>query len=202
MKKTNNLVIKAFESSENKHEIYILTNKGDFIGSTYLNDINGFMEIDGPVARRGYGKYLFDFSAMYAEELGKKIMSAIDGDTRGGALRQWERLYKEKSVKKVLIPEHLREELYEFTNIEEAPELFYASSIQPSELYLKSKLDNKDVSHFMWFADLKEKYKDVFGTTYQLDCNKWIDEEFPLSQNVLDEVFSESTKKTIKNKIK
>ena len=38
---------------------------------------------------------------MYAEELGKKIMSAIDGDTRDGALRQWERLYKEKNAKKV-----------------------------------------------------------------------------------------------------
>lgn len=198
----NSLVIKAFESSENKHEIYILTNKGDFIGSTYLNDINGFMEIDGPVARRGYGKYLYDFSAMYADELGKKIMSAIDGDTRGGALRQWERLYKDNNTKKELIPEELREELMDYTNIDETPELFYASSMKPSELYLKSKLDNNDISHFMWFADLKEKYKDVFGTTYQLDCNKWIDEEFPVSRKLINELFNENSSLKIKNKFK
>lgn len=198
-------MIKAFSSSDSTHELHIYTEEGHFIGTSNLRNVgNKYLEVDGPVARRGYGKHLYDFMAMYARENNKKIISSMDGDTREGGVKNWQRIYNDSSFNKEIIPEEYRLSLYEWTNEEETPFLFHASCLEPSSVYLDNKLDNSDVTHFLKFSELKEKYNDVFGITYNSKNNEWIEDEYPASAMKLNELFKESNKLTIKtrNKLK
>ena len=180
------IIIKAFKSGDVIHEMHVFTKEGDFIASSNLKEAgNGFLEVDGPCSRRGFGKYLYDFLAMYAHKEGKSIISAMDGDTRSGAIRNWERIFNDSKFEKKEIPEEMRYGILEDFTKEEVPFLFVGSSLKPDKVYEESILDNDDVSHFLRFHELKDKYKEVFGITYDNDCNKWIDEEYPVNKKEL-----------------
>ena len=69
----NKLLIKAFESHTGFHEIHVFTDKNDFLAFANLREVEGYLEVDGPLARKGFGRYLYDFLAMYAHENEKNI---------------------------------------------------------------------------------------------------------------------------------
>ena len=158
---------------------------------------NKYLEVDSVVARKGYGKHLYNFIAMYAHENNKLIISAMDGDTRTGALRNWERISKDNSFNHENLSDDFRELVLEETTKEDAPYLFIASNLKPCPIYTAAKLDNEDVSHFLKFRTIKEKYSEIFATAYHKDSTDWIDTDFPIDRSIIDKLFiqNKSSKK-------
>jgi hypothetical protein len=195
------LILKIHKISDKTHEIYMYTQSGEFLASSNLVEANKeLLEIDRPVARKGFGEYLYDFMAMYAYENNKSIMSAIDGDTREGAIKNWKRMFKDSSFEKTKIPNKYREEVLEDQDPDDIPFLLYSSKIKPNQIYKSAKLNNNDVSHYLQFKEVKVKYKEVFGITYNNNKgNKWINEEYPVNTVKMHELFSI---KKINNKLK
>ena len=195
--------IKAFKSSDKRHEIYIYTDNGDFIASSYMKEVDNYFSVDGSLARKGYGKHLYNFMAMYAYENDKHLISDMEGDCRSGALKNWQRMYENKNYQKKKVEPEYRVGI-EWTEEEETPFLFYGIKIKPNDFYLKNKLDNEDVSHFLQFAKYKENFQDLFGIVYDDDNNDFLDQELPINRFKIDKILKsepelkQKTKKTLK----
>lgn len=195
--------IKAFKSSDNRHEIYIYTDNGDFIASSYMKEVDNYFSVDGSLARKGYGKHLYNFMAMYAYENDKHLISDMEGDCRSGALKNWQRMYENKNYQKKKVESEYRIGI-EWTNEEETPYLFHGIKIKPNDFYLKNKLDNEDVSHFLKFAKYKENFSDLFGIVYDDDNNDFLDQELPINRFKIDKMLKsepeleQKRKKTLK----
>lgn len=195
--------IKAFKSSDKRHEIYIYTDNGDFIASSYMKEVDNYFSVDGSLARKGYGKHLYNFMAMYAYENDKHLISDMEGDCRSGALKNWQRMYENKNYQKKKVESEYRVGI-EWTDEEETPFLFYGIKIKPNDFYLKNKLDNEDVSHFLQFAKYKENFQDLFGIVYDDDNNDFLDQELPINRFKIDKILKsepeleQKRKKTLK----
>ena len=195
--------IKAFKSSDKRHEIYIYTDNGDFIASSYMKEVDNYFSVDGSLARKGYGKHLYNFMAMYAYENDKHLISDMEGDCRSGALKNWQRMYENKNYQKKKVESEYRVGI-EWTDEEETPFLFYGIKIKPNDFYLKNKLDNEDVSHFLQFAKYKENFQDLFGIVYDDDNNDFLDQELPINRFKIDKMLKsepeleQKRKKTLK----
>lgn len=177
----NGLLIKAHKSSTQRHDVYIFTDDGNFVANGSMKEHSGkYLEVDSCVARSGFGKYLYDFMAMYAHEQGMKTMSAMDGDTREAAMNHWYRMLNDSSFEKEELSEDFRYQI-DFTNKEDDPVFFTAFSKKPNDVYKKYKKANETPEDFIIFSKLKNKYKDLFYKSYELDSNKWIDDEHPIS---------------------
>lgn len=181
--------IKAFKSSDNRHEIYIYTDNGDFIASSYMKEVDNYFSVDGSLARKGYGKHLYNFMAMYAYENNKHLISDMEGDCRSGALKNWQRMYENKNYQKKKVECKYRSGI-EWTNEDEVPYLFYGIKIKPNNFYLKNKLDNEDISHFLKFAKYKENFSDLFGIVYDDDNNDFLDKEIPINRFKIDKILN------------
>lgn len=201
--KEEKINIKAFKSGTNRHEIYIYTNNGDFIASSHIQEIDNYFAVDGSLARKGYGKHLYNFMAMYAYENDKYLISDMEGDCRSGALKNWQRMYENKNYQKKEIESEYRKSL-DWTNKEETPFLFHGIKIKPNEFYLKNKLDNEDVTHFLEFTKYKESFQDFFGIAYDNDSNDFLDKDYPLNRFKIDKILNsepeleQKIKKTLK----
>ena len=199
--KEEKINIKVFKSDQHTHEIYIYTANGDFIASSHMKEVDNYLSVDGTLARKGYGKHLYNFMAMYAYENDKYLISDMEGDCRGGALKNWQRMYENKNYQKKEVEPEYRDYI-DWTNEEETPYLFHGIKIKPNNFYLKNKLDNEDVAHFLEFAQYKENFKDFFGIAYDNDSNEFLDKEYPINRFKIDKILNSEpevkTKKALK----
>lgn len=168
-----------------------------------MKEVDNYFSVDGSLARKGYGKHLYNFMAMYAYENDKHLISDMEGDCRSGALKNWQRMYENKNYKKKKVESEYRVGI-EWTDEEETPFLFYGIKIKPNDFYLKNKLDNEDVSHFLQFAKYKENFQDLFGIVYDDDNNDFLDKELPINRFKIDKMLKsepeleQKRKKTLK----
>jgi hypothetical protein len=198
----NGLLIKAHKSSEQRHDIYIFTDDGNFVANGSMKEHDGkYLEVDSTVARSGFGKYLYDFITMYAHEQNMKAMSTMDGSTREAAMKHWHRMLNDSSFEKEELSEDFRYQI-DFTTKEDEPVFFSAFSKKPNDVYMKYKKSNETPEDFIIFSKLKNKYEDLFYRSYELDCNKWIDDEYPISTFQLHKIINneKNNKAHIKNK--
>ena len=181
----NRLFLKVFTASEDYFKLFIYSDKGDFIarGAMKLQDDGEILAVTDTLARRNFGSYLYDFMAMFAHERGLKVTCDMEGNSRVGAIKNWQRMYNDSSFNRVILDEYYKPYI-EWTTVEDDPFYFTAFSKAPSDLYLSLKTDDNidDLFHSVikHFED-----DELDGISYQNDCNKWMDDEFPIDREKL-----------------
>lgn len=171
---------------ENIIIMIVATNDNQFIGRAEMREIAGedVLEVLSAVARPTFGTLLYQSMAKYAFNINKNIASSRDALTRGAALSIWEKFYKTLNPLHIkLLPAHLNVEVVDGLEEDESKPYTHAYRIPSSKVFNASFVDlNEDsVSEdALGFLKLIEESDQHFITSYELDGNKWIDEDHPL----------------------
>ncbi len=158
----------------------------DFLGSVELSRLNSSqtVQVDGPVARKGFGKVLMEAALMHVTQQGYMLASVRDGDNRPELSKQFKRIYQgDYGGKRTPLPECQNLEIEDFTNAEDDPALFFGYKLEPSNTFLKIKVDISEPENAVFFEHMKEKYKEVFFVSYDTGSTQWIDEDYPLNRH-------------------
>lgn len=171
---------------ENIVILIVATNDNQFIGRAEMREINGedVLEVLSAVARPTFGTLLYQSMAKYAFNINKSIASSRNGLTRGAALTIWESFYNTVNPLHIkLLPTHLNLEVVDGLEEDESKPYTHAYRMPSSEVFNASFVDlNKDsVSEdALGLLKLIGESEQHFFTSYELDGNKWIDEDHPL----------------------
>lgn len=168
------------KKNNDTYEVGLLTNSEEFLSSTQLRHVEGNVFVpDGIVARRGFGRSFHRLLVDIATDLGGSLAIVRDGDARGGAMTVWQSFYNDPSLEKIDISD-IEDEI-DWTNPDDNPELFHAYRTGVKRYVEKSAIRYTDT-----IAEDLLKYVEqgfaIFDRAYDLDCNKWIDEELPLQK--------------------
>lgn len=172
--------LQVYNQVEKEGEVFF-----DFIGQLSLSRLNGnILELDHPIARPRCGNFLYQAAAMMASINNDYLCLPREGDIRDAAMRPFESISKLKRKKKHEIPEDFNEDLYEWTNEEETPILFKAYQVEASDSFKASfrVINTKEESNVP-IETLKE-WDLFFGRAYESDSNKFIDEDFPVKEDL------------------
>lgn len=159
----------------------------DFLGSVELARVDGTktLQLDGPVARIGFGSLLMEAALMYANKDGSFIASVRNGDNRVELSEQFDRMYNgHYGGEKYLLPECQNDQIkdYKQTSIKSKPSLYYGYDIKASVLFNKMFVDMNVEKESVLFDQVNEKYKAVFYNAYDTEEREWIDDVYPLSK--------------------
>lgn len=183
----NNLKTGAIKI-ENLITLIITTSDDQFIGRVEMRELDNteVLEVFSATARPTFGNLLYQSAAKYAFNEKKSITSSRDGATRGAALSIWERFYKTFNPLNIqVLPEHLNIEVMDGLEEDEYKPFIHSYFMPSSKAFNVTFVDlNKDNTSESAQGLLKalEESKEHFYTSYELDGNKWIDEDFPLAE--------------------
>lgn len=165
------------------NKLVVFSENQDFLGYIVFTNINNLIEVTQAVARPGFGRLLYQGLAQFAYLNGAYIMSARDGDTRGGALSIWESFYNTISDEhKFKLPDFLNEEVQEDLTEEEAAPFCYAYRMPASQDFKGSLVDIKRAADPAIWQDMFALGNDIWSVSYERDDNTWINDDFPLNQ--------------------
>lgn len=162
----------------------------EFIGSASVQELdNNLMALDGPVARPQFGQFLYQAAMMFATMQNKYLCMTRTGDIRDAALNPFEFLKNEHDkgndkIKMMAVPEEYNDELYEWTNEDDTPVLFEAFQLEVNDNFKNNFqiLAKKEYSFLP--KDFQNEWGEYFRCAYDLDSNKFIDEDEPLSKPI------------------
>jgi hypothetical protein len=143
------------------------------------------MEVSWSVARPTLGTLLYQSLAKYAYTLGSHIMSARDGNTRCSAFVKWEDFYKTTAPEfKRRIPDCINEDILDFCEEEGSEDKYistlFAYHLPADELFTESLVDISSAPDGDKLRSLIILSGSIFSNSYDLECNKWINENYPL----------------------
>ena len=145
----------------------------------------GLIETINTFARPHFGTLLYQSLAKIADVEDKFLISARDGDTRGGAYNQWVRFKNTlNSAFCISIPEYMNSEVREqFYEDEDYAPLVQGYRIPASEIFKASIVDGSGTPKEHPMRVMVKQGEEFFSTSYHLDDNKWINEVMPLPDN-------------------
>lgn len=173
----NNIELKIKEKLNNIY-IFLFDKSDNFFGFASLVKIDeDLMEVKSIVARKGYGKVLYENMLMYGNEKECFICSSRDGDTRENSLKRWNQIYEDESLNKKLIDEEHLEEIFEFADIDTEPVFFYGYNKKiTSDYNPQYKISDKE------FNRLHKKSTEIFSICYENEDNSIIDKHYPIKK--------------------
>lgn len=146
-----------------------------------IDEDRKLMEVGSTVARRNCGKLLYQSLAKYAGLHDCHIMSSRDGDTREGAHRQWNAFNKGWfDCNKITLPDELNDYILEERDPSDCKPLLNAYQMEPDLLFRNRLVDMSQPKNVKEVEQILNETEDFYGTSYDLDSNKWIDEDHPL----------------------
>lgn len=163
----------------NVFTVILASDNNEFIGKCYLKRIDdNILEVSSTIARKTYGKSLYQAAAMIAKSENSFIVSDRTGDTRESAMANWDKFENnEYKSNKILLDEHFSD-LIDFTCIEDDPVYFHGYNMEESKTFKKSYSKVKEFS----FPEESIKVWDEFYITgYELEDTSFIDEDYPLT---------------------
>lgn len=177
MNKEVKLIISECDKRVN---VFLFDNNHNFYGCGRLKEISSeLLELVSVVARKGYGKQLYDNMLMYSNEKNKYMCSSRDGDTREGSLSRWNKIYNDNNIERIEISEDYLDEIYEFTDKEESPVLFFAYNKKIDSSYNPNyKVEDKKIIKYV------ELSEDIFSSCYENEDNGIIDKYYPIKKNI------------------
>ena len=176
---------------ESSVSLIITTNNNQFIGRAEMRELEGcnVLEVVSTVARPTYGKLLYQSMAQYAFNVNKTIASSRDGATRSAALALWERFFKTLNPLHIkALPPHINTEVEDGLDEEECKPYTHAYCMPSSNAFNANFVDLNKAPASNFAKDMLrvlEESADYFRISYELDGNKWIDEDMPLLENEL-----------------
>jgi hypothetical protein len=136
--------------------------------------------ITGVVARKGFGKILYETLAMVAHQKNIHMCTEREGGSPNEKI--WE-LYKNLHARKDIIRKPIDDkysmDYFDLTKKDEYPEQFTAYQLKPTKKFVASLVSE------VASEDLLNRCKTFFDRAYEKEgmCNNWIDEEYPLVSN-------------------
>jgi hypothetical protein len=184
--KTPNSVVAIYDDNDN------------FLARGCLYKLNDeFSTVTGVVARKGFGKMLYETLAMIAHQ--QKIFMCTEREGGSPNEKIWElykNIYNEKNIIKKPIDDKYSVDYFVLNKKSNYPEQFTGYQLAPSTSFINSIVGST------LSRELIDKCKTFFDRAYEKEgmSNDWIDEEYPLIN--IQEIKEFVNKKTIKTKNK